>query len=413
MARAANHRVPVQAAPGTSRADLSRHALASVTHRRGRLGLGLAALALLLVAVLATTAQAATVGLGTAGSFSILGGSTVSNTGPSVLSADLGVSPGAAITGFPPGTVLGATHANDAVAHQAQLDLVTAYDDAAGRSSTATVSGDLAGRTLNPGVYTSASSLGLTGDLTLNAGGDPNAVFVFQAGSTLTTGSGSHVLLSGGAQACNVFWKVGSSATIGTATAFTGNILALTSISMTTGATLDGRALARNGAVTLDTNSVTRSPCTTGGSATGTGSGTTGTGTGAGTSTARVSPAVITEPASHMCFAGARLARERARLRGTVRPGAGAGRYYFQFGTTKRYVRTTQSLYVAPGTTAFKVHADVGHLLPNRLYHYRIVGVGADGKKTYGADGMLRTRNRDVCTPHIARPPRTPQGYTG
>jgi hypothetical protein len=211
---------------------------------------------------LASTAQAASVALGTADSFAVLGGSTVTNTGPSVISGDLGLSPGTAVTGFPPGTVnAGTIHATDAVAGQAQSDLVTAYNDAAGRPSTATISADLAGRTLTPGVYTSASSLGLSGDLTLDAQGDPNAVFVFQAGSTLTTGSASRVLLIGGAQPCNVFWQVGSSATIGTSSAFVGNILALTSISLTTSATLNGRALARNGAVTLDTNTITKSTC--------------------------------------------------------------------------------------------------------------------------------------------------------
>jgi hypothetical protein len=224
-------------------------------------GIGLL-LALLLAAAPASSAQAASVDLGTADGFAVLGGSTVTNTGPSVISGNLGVSPGTAVTGFPPGTVTaGSIHANDAVAARAQLDLTTAYDDAAGRSSTATVSGDLAGRTLSAGVYTSATSLGLTGDLTLDGHGDPNAVFVFQAGSTLTTASGSRVLLRGAAQACNVFWQVGSSATIGTATRFTGSILALTSISLTTGATLDGRALARNAAVTLDTNTITKSSC--------------------------------------------------------------------------------------------------------------------------------------------------------
>jgi hypothetical protein len=157
----------------------------------------------------------------------------------------------------------GTIHAADSVASQAESDLAIAYTNATGRSSTATVSADLAGRTLRPGVYTSSSSLGLSGDLTLDAQGDPNAVFVFQAGSTLTVGSGSHVLLIGAAQACNVFWQVGSSATVGSSSAFAGNILALTSISLTTGATLSGRALARNGAVALDTNAITRASCAT------------------------------------------------------------------------------------------------------------------------------------------------------
>ena len=217
-------------------------------------------LAVLLTTVLATSAHAQSVGLGTTGSFAVLGASTVTNTGPTLIRGDLGVSPGTAVTGAPLVTG-GSVHANDAVAQRAQVDLTTAYNDAAGRASTSTVSADLGGRTLTTGVYTSATSLGLTGQLTLDGQCDPNAVFIFQAGSTLTTASASRVLLIGGAQACNVFWQVGSSATIGTTTAFTGTILALTSISLTTGATVDGRALARNGAVTLDSNTVTTSTC--------------------------------------------------------------------------------------------------------------------------------------------------------
>jgi hypothetical protein len=254
-------------------------------HHRLAAAAGLLVAALLIVAPVAFSAQAP-VGLGTTDSFAVLAGSTVTNTGPSVISGSVGLDPGSAVTGFPPGLVLaGTTHVSDGVALQAKNDLITAYNDAAGRSSTATISGDLAGRTLTPGVYTSASSLGLSGALTLDAQGDPSAVFVFQAGSTLIVGSGSLVNLIGGAQACNVYWQVGSSATIGTGAAFVGNILALTSISMTTGATLNGRALARDGAVTLDTNTITRSTCAAGsttGSGTSTGTG-TGSTTGAGT----------------------------------------------------------------------------------------------------------------------------------
>lgn len=201
------------------------------------------------------------VDLGGAGSFAVLGGSTVTNTGPSVLTGDLGVSPGAAIVGFPPGLVIGATHAADAVASQAQGALTAAYNDAAGRTPITSVPADIGGLTLTAGVYNSASAMGLTGDVTLDAEGDPGAVFIFQAGSTLITASGSRVLLVNGASPCNVFWQVGSSATLGTATAFNGNVMALTSITATTGATVNGRLLARNGAVTLDTNVVTRAPC--------------------------------------------------------------------------------------------------------------------------------------------------------
>ena len=229
-------------------------------------GLGLAGAVLLVAGIAASGiapahAAEARVGLGTAESFSVLAGSAVTNTGPSVLSADLGLAPGSAVTGFPPGTVLGTVHVADAVANQAQIDLTTAYNDAAGRSSTATVTADLAGQTLTPGVYSSPISLGLSGALTLDAQGDPNAVFVFRAGSTLTTGSNSSVLLTNGASPCNVFWQVGSSATLGTGTQFVGTVLALTSATLNTGANVSGRILARNGAVTLDTNVITTTAC--------------------------------------------------------------------------------------------------------------------------------------------------------
>ena len=173
------------------------------------------------------------------------------------------MSPGTAVTGFPPGTVLGANHQADAVAGQAQSDLTTAYNVVAGQPPTEQISADLAGRTLTTGVYNATSSMGLTGELTLDAQGDPSAVFVFQAGSTLTTASGSHVTLTNGAQSCNVFWQVGSSATLGTGSSFRGTILALTSISAGTSATIVGRLLARNGAVTLDDNTITQPNCAT------------------------------------------------------------------------------------------------------------------------------------------------------
>jgi hypothetical protein len=199
-------------------------------------------------------ADEAPVNLGTAANFGVLAGSTVTNTGPTVVNGDVGLSPGTAVTGFPPGTVVGTIHAADAVAAQAQIDLTAAYNDAATRGPAAIVSGDLGGQTLTPGVYNSASSLGVTGTLTLDGQGDPNAVFIIQMGSTLTTASNSVVRLINRAQAANVFWQVGSSATLGTNSRFSGNILALTSITVTTGVKIFGRALARNGAVTLDTN---------------------------------------------------------------------------------------------------------------------------------------------------------------
>ncbi|WP_376972131.1 ice-binding family protein [Arthrobacter sp.] len=211
---------------------------------------------------LGAAAATSPTGLGTTGSYSVLGGQTVTNTGPTSLSGDLGVSPGTATTGFPPGKVGGATHAGDEAAGQAQSDLTTAYNDAAGRAPTATVDKDLAGQTLTDGVYASSGPISLSGTLTLDAQGDPDAVFIFQAASTLITASSSNVALVNGALACNVYWQVGSSATLGTTSTFRGTILALTSISVTTGATVEGRALARNGAVTLDNNTFIQPNCT-------------------------------------------------------------------------------------------------------------------------------------------------------
>jgi type VI secretion system secreted protein VgrG len=204
------------------------------------------------------------VGLGTAGSFAVLAGTpNVTNTGNSVISGDLGVSPAASVTGFPPGRVINGTiHRADAVAAQAKSDLTTAYNDAAGRALTASVPAFIgAGETLAPGVYKASSSLDVGGSLTLDAGGDPNAVFIFQVPSKLVTDSASNVMLTDGAQACNVFWQVGSSATLGTSSDFTGTILALTSITVNNGVTIAGRALARNGNVTLIDDTITAPSC--------------------------------------------------------------------------------------------------------------------------------------------------------
>jgi serine protease AprX len=200
--------------------------------------------------------------LGAADGFGVLAGATVTNTGPSTIAGGLGVSPGTAVTGVAAGSVSGATHAADAAALKAKTDLAAAYVAAAGRGPATPVAADLGGRTLAPGTYGSASSLGLTGTVTLDAGGDPNAVFVFQAGSTLITASGARVRLANGAQACNVFWQVGSSATLGSGTDFAGNVLAQASITMNAGVQLTGRALARTAAVTMIDDTVTAPHCT-------------------------------------------------------------------------------------------------------------------------------------------------------
>ncbi|MCX6605768.1 MAG: ice-binding family protein [Acidobacteria bacterium] len=199
------------------------------------------------------------VDLGTSSLFAVLAGSTVTNTGSSLITGNLGVSPGPAITGFPPGSVTGGSvYSAGAVPLQAQNDLTAAYVSAVNQPCGSVLTGqDLGGLTLTPGVYCFSSSAQLTGALTLNSLADPTSVFVFQIGSTLTTASNSNVTFINGGKGANVFWQVGSSATLGTTTNFAGNILALTSITLNTGANINcGRALARNGAVTLDTNNV-------------------------------------------------------------------------------------------------------------------------------------------------------------
>jgi len=199
--------------------------------------------------------------LNSAASFANLAGTTITNTGPTVITGNVGLSPGSSVTGFPPGQVVApdAIHINDALANQAKLDLTTAYLYLAGRAPGASVAGNIGGQTLAPGTYTSSSTLAISsGDLTLDAGGDENAVFIFQIASALTVTTGRQVILAGSAQAKNIYWQVGSAVTLGTYSDFKGNILALDAITMETGASLEGRAFARNGALSLDTNIVTK-----------------------------------------------------------------------------------------------------------------------------------------------------------
>ena len=201
--------------------------------------------------------------LGSADAFGGLGASAVNNTGPSVVFQDLGVAPGTSITGFPPGMVLGTIHDDDAVAMQAQADALTGYNFLAGLARTGTLTGqNLGGLTLDPGVYFFASSAQMTGQLTLNFEGLNNMMVVFQIGSTLTTASASMVNIINPGRNDQVFWQVGSSATLGTTTDFYGSIIADQSVTLNTGANINcGRAIALNGAVTMDTNNIDTGNC--------------------------------------------------------------------------------------------------------------------------------------------------------
>jgi hypothetical protein len=245
-----------------TQADNSRHHFA-----RGFILTGLILVSILvLFAAMAKPAAAAqpAVKLGTVDAFALLAGSAITNTGPSTINGDMGLAPGTAVSGFPPATLNGTAHVTDAVASIAQNDLTTAYNDAASRGPATAVPADLGGLTVTSGVFENASALGLTGALTLDAQGDPNAVFIFKAGSSLTTASASSVNMINGAQACNVFWKVGSSATLGTTSTMVGSVMALTSISLNNAVTVNGRILARNGAVTLINDTISRVPCAAG-----------------------------------------------------------------------------------------------------------------------------------------------------
>jgi hypothetical protein len=210
-------------------------------------------------------AGAATVDLGAATPFAILAGTGITNTGPTTVIGDIGSFPTPAMTGFASVSLTGSIHAADAVAQNAQLSLSNAYTDAATRTPLVSFgpAANLSGMTLLPGIYNSSSSLEFSGTLTLDAAGDPAAFWIFQAGSTLVTAPGSSISLINGAEPCSIFWQVGSSATLGTNSAFDGTIIALTSITLNSGTTIDGRALALNGAVTMDNAFIATPACST------------------------------------------------------------------------------------------------------------------------------------------------------
>ena len=232
--------------------------------RWGGAALGAGAVAVMVAFGGSAALAATTVNLGNATPFAVLAGSGVTNTGSSIIHGDLGTDPTPSITGFPPGTVEApsTTYAVNAIALGAQNDLKTAYNQAAGEGPVTSENADLTGLTLTPGVYQTSSdgALSLSGTLTLNAQGVSSAVFIFQTGSALVTGTSSRVLLTGGASECNVFWQVGSSATLNGPT-FVGTVMALTSITLGSGVTVDGRVLARNGDVTLIDDTINPSPC--------------------------------------------------------------------------------------------------------------------------------------------------------
>jgi hypothetical protein len=201
-----------------------------------------------------TSARNRPIHLASAGSFAVLGGSTVTNAGPTVLNGNLGVDPGTSITGFGPGVVNGTIYAGDPVAAQAQADLLVAYEDAVGRKNAVGLPSDLGGLTFGPGTYDATAALGISGTVTLDGQNDAESVFIFQIPSTLTVSANSSVALINMANACNVFWQVGSSATLQTAATFSGTIMAAASVSLGTGVTVNGRVLASNGAITLLSN---------------------------------------------------------------------------------------------------------------------------------------------------------------
>lgn len=281
---------------------------------RASLLLGLAALTIS-GAGAASAAASGPVDMGAAKTFAVLGGQSVTNNGPTVLNGDLGVWPGTSITGFSAapedGKVNGETHAGDPEAKAAQDATTTAYNDAAGRTTTATITSDLGNQTLVEGVYTAGEAkpgLSLTGTLTLDGQGKADSVWVFQAGEDLITATDSEVKLINGANPCNVYWKVGSSAALGVRTKFVGTILALTSITANTEATVQGRLLARNGSVSLLSNTINAKPCAAGITPT------TTTTTAAPTTSTTVAP-TTTVPAGSGTAGGT----------GALDPAAGAG----------------------------------------------------------------------------------------
>jgi hypothetical protein len=238
---------------------------ARLGYRSGAAAVAIATTAVLLASTGSAQAVARPVPMGTAEPFAVLAGTGISSTGTTTINGDIGSLPNAVMTVTGTVVLMGTDHRGDGVTAAAKSDLTAAYLDAEGQGTEFTISADLAGQTLVPGVYNSATGLAIAGPtpLTLDAGGDPNAVFVFKSGSTLVTEPGTQVNLINGATACNVFWQVTSSTTLGVNSVMRGTILTLQSSTLNTGATLEGSVLSRNGAVTLDSNTILRPACAT------------------------------------------------------------------------------------------------------------------------------------------------------
>jgi ice-binding like protein len=378
--------------------------------RTGRVGVALAVGCAF--AAVPVSAQAAAVNLGTVSPFVVLGGSTVTNTGPSVLNGDLGVAPGTALTGFGlPAVVNGATHDNDGVANQAKADLGTAYDVAAGQpvSGANDLTGtDLGNRVLTAGAYRYTSSAQLTGPLTLDAAGDPNAQFVFEIASKLTTASASSVVLVNGASPCNVFWQVGTSATLGSTTAFKGNLMALASISLNNAVTVQGRMLARNGQISLINDVIDGSMCGTSSSAP-----TPTPTTGGGTSPTAGAPVNQAPPASRSAIpthnGTAKLRRPPTVTASRRPPGAAACTAGFHATVRghliRRVVFSLDGKRIGTRTSpAFRVyvHAAGGrHVVSARV-----------GFKDATHSKTVKFRYR-ACAAQVLRPRRGPSQFTG
>jgi LPXTG-motif cell wall-anchored protein len=216
----------------------------------------------MLILPILTVSALTTINQGTTKDFAVLAGSTITNTGSSTINGDIGLYPGTSLINKEGITLDGTIHLTDSVADVAKNDLTTAYNQVSGLLPVSRIATQLGGQTLKPGIYDSADgTFNITGTLILDAEGDSNAIFIFKTSSTLITATSSKISLINNAQHCNVYWKVGSSATLGTNSSFVGHIYALSSITATTGAKIQGQLLARDGAVTLDSNTIINTVC--------------------------------------------------------------------------------------------------------------------------------------------------------